>query len=316
MYCNSFETILSRREGGDCAQPAGLARLDASRRTGDLRCWIALRSRFRLVSPPLVSILALAASCVAEPGTGRITSPLDVCSLSADGALSDDGHPCTINDVCVNRICVGTPVPDGTSCTDGDVCTLGDVCRSALCVGTPAPDGYPCTDDNRCTDPDNCLAGRCQPGPVKSCDDGDPCTVDMCVPATGCASSARECVPPPDALPDLISDLGGEVSLPDGPPADVLGDGPPVDGLDGRVDRGDAAVDAADAGDGGEPDAGDGGEPDVSDGGDDDVAAPHDLRAHGGACNCALGQPAPGGLPLLLAAVAAAWLRRRRRRPR
>jgi MYXO-CTERM domain-containing protein len=85
----------------------------------------------------------------------------------------------------------------------------------------------------------------------------------------------------------------------------------------------DAAADGADAAEDGGAEAPDGGSVDApgadgsgSDGGDDDVPAPHDFRAHGGACNCALGEPAPGPLSLLLAAAAMGLLGARRRRAR
>ena len=150
----------------------------------------------------LLLALPLAGSCVKDPAAAGVTNALNVCALSSDGALCDDGHPCTVNDVCLNKVCVGTPVADGTPCTDGDLCTLGDTCLASLCVGAAAPDGYPCTDDNLCTDSDSCKGGKCHSGPRTVCDDGDPCTVDMCMPASGCVSSSRECVAPPDAAAD------------------------------------------------------------------------------------------------------------------
>jgi len=65
-------------------------------------------------------------------------------------AECDDGNPCTF-DSCRSGVCEHEAVADGESCTDGDFCTLDDVCRQGLCRGTSL-----------------------------TCDDGNPCTRDMC----------------------------------------------------------------------------------------------------------------------------------------
>jgi hypothetical protein len=49
-----------------------------------------------------------------------------------------------------------------------------------------SPDGSPCDDANACTTGDTCVAGACTPDATIPCpDDGNPCTEDVCVPATG-----------------------------------------------------------------------------------------------------------------------------------
>jgi MYXO-CTERM domain-containing protein len=246
---------------------------------------------------------SLFASCVGAPPPGVALSELpNSCADSLDGALCNDGQPCTVNDACVNKICVGVPVADGTACTDGNLCTINDVCLAAVCVGTVVADGFPCTDDDLCTDPDTCLAGQCHSGPAKSCDDGDPCTVDSCLPVSGCLFTPRDCELPADATADLSMDVASDVisadvpstegSMPDGPGS--LADGGAGDAQDATADAPeDAAVDAG--------------------------ASPPDLRARGGACNCALADPAPAvawsqTAFWSLALALALGLRRRRRR--
>ena len=112
---------------------------------------------------------------------------------------------------------------DDVSCTDGDACTLGEVCSDGECTaaatalcgppvtcagGAPCTPscvdtegcqsdvgcvdvtltGTPCNDGEACHILDECMAGICAPlGPQLSCDDGNPCTEDVCDPSSGCA---------------------------------------------------------------------------------------------------------------------------------
>jgi hypothetical protein len=70
----------------------------------------------------------------------------------------DDGSPCTV-DACDPVTGVShTPVAAGTPCPNGDACDGEDVC-----------------DD----------AGVCLAGTPPDVDDGNPCTIDACDPATG-----------------------------------------------------------------------------------------------------------------------------------
>ena len=71
-------------------------------------------------------------------------------------------NPCTADSCDPSAGCVNAPVAMGASCDDGDACTMADAC-----------DG----------------AGACAGGGSVSCDDGNPCTADLCDPATGCASA-------------------------------------------------------------------------------------------------------------------------------
>jgi len=283
-------------------------------------------------------------ACVNDPNAGS-SNALDVCALSADGALCDDRQPCTANDKCLNRKCVGTLVADHTACTDGNVCTGPDECLGGICVGPALVDGTVCTDDDPCTDPDTCQQGLCRSGAPLTCDDHDVCTLDTCVAGTGCVFSPRECSMAPDASVDVMMSIDVRPDLPgldavdavvdlgeggtsdgpaadtegvDGPGTDDAGDapGPTADAGTDVVTGDDAGADAADA----EPDADAGagavdgardGEPDLSD-------TPPDLRARGGGCQCAWtgdagesGPPAPA-----LVAIALSLAGARRRRPR
>lgn len=102
--------------------------------------------------------------------------------IPAVGTQCDDLNPCTQDDKCTDSGgCAGPPA----SCDDGDPCT-SDLCQPPDgCYYEPA-NGGECEDGDACTETGECQDGECQPGPVKSCDDQDPCTLDQCVEEEGC----------------------------------------------------------------------------------------------------------------------------------
>ncbi|HEX4823792.1 MAG TPA: hypothetical protein VFV19_05740 [Candidatus Polarisedimenticolaceae bacterium] len=129
-----------------------------------------------------------------------------------NGTTCDDGNPCTTGTRCISGTC-GTPVVcnDGNPCTidhcsptaggcvftpvvcdDANPCTT-DTCAvaSGACVYTPNP-GAPCDDGDLCTHQDSCVTQPGNPIPTcqgtPTCADADPCTADLCDPATGACS--------------------------------------------------------------------------------------------------------------------------------
>jgi len=126
------------------------------------------------------------------------------------GGACSDGNLCTINDACVNGVCVGTPrncsslngicvvgacnpangqcrtIPANTggACEDGFACTIDDFCWNGACVGF----------ERDCADlDDTCNAGLCdeqQGGCVKlPLNDGGACTdEDLCTTNEACAN--------------------------------------------------------------------------------------------------------------------------------
>jgi hypothetical protein len=142
-----------------------------------------------------------------------------------DGSWCTDGNPCTIDDACLNVVCVGTPTT-GSSCDDGNCCTVGDVCSAGACAGTlmscddanpctedfclPTicvcayvlrPDGAACDDGNPCSIGEACIGGVCQG--IPKCVDGRTCTDDLCDPQTG------GCLYPVNCPPGQGCDAGG-----------------------------------------------------------------------------------------------------------
>ncbi len=138
----------------------------------------------------------------------------------------DDGDHCNGSESCKAGVCVpGAPVDCGRL---DDGCGHG-VCDPAdgSCRWVPVYEGHPCDDLDACTEPDACHAGSCVSGPPVGCEDGDPCTFDLCSPDVGCVRLlAREGTPCDDGRRCTVGDaclfgvcLGGaEISCDDDDP--------------------------------------------------------------------------------------------------
>ena len=111
-------------------------------------------------------------------------SGLTACSASAAASETCNGE----DDDCDGQT-------DEAACDDGSPCTQ-DVCdaKGQACNHLPSP-GACDADSNACTVGDTCEEGKCTAGKVKFCDDGNPCTVDACNPASGCTSTLDDGAP-------------------------------------------------------------------------------------------------------------------------
>ncbi len=123
-----------------------------------------------------------------EPGLGCVFAPLT--------KACDDDKKCTSGDTCQKGNCVGAV----KLCEDGNVCT-DDLCNEASgeCNFKPiASDKTPCSSGNLkgCSGPAVCASGECKA--ASACDDGNPCTFDLCTDGSTCANlpMAGACVPP------------------------------------------------------------------------------------------------------------------------
>ena len=101
--------------------------------------------------------------------------------IPSDVSLCDDSDACSEDDHCKNGACISTK---NNPCEDGNLCTT-DLCDKASGCDYQATAGG-CSDNNICTIGDNCANTLCVPGTKKSCDDGNPCTIDACDVTTGC----------------------------------------------------------------------------------------------------------------------------------
>ncbi len=142
----------------------------------------------------------------------------DVCAggVCKGGAakVCDDSNPCT-TDSCTAAAGVCNNLNNNANCTDNDACTSGDKCSSGACkpglakncddanacttdgcdaataACTKTPNSDPCNDGDACTLSDVCANSACSAGkPLVCVDDGDPCTYELCAPATGLCSIA------------------------------------------------------------------------------------------------------------------------------
>ncbi len=194
-----------------------------------------------------------------DPDVGCVFEPLSV--------PCDDGDPCTETDACVAGECSGVsvcaceadtdcPTPANLcngimrcalgACTHDETtkvtCATAGPCRIVGCdpksgeCGTVAiSDDAPCNDLDACTDSDRCILGSCT-GVPRSCDDGNPCTVDLCAPTVGCAHvpSPGPCNDGDPCTPDEACALGVCVASTTGCTEDC---GNSIDDdLDGTVD--------------------------------------------------------------------------------
>jgi len=149
-------------------------------------------------------------------GNGCTTS--DTCQAGA--CLAGNPVVCAASDSChgagvcdpISGACSDPVLPDGTACDDATICNGLETCVDGTCTaGTPidVDDDNPCTadacdpvngafhdpapagtscesDGNACNGESSCdAAGACQPGTPPSTDDGNPCTVDACLPIGG-----------------------------------------------------------------------------------------------------------------------------------
>jgi hypothetical protein len=88
--------------------------------------------------------------------------------------------------------CKKKAASNGLGCEDGNVCTSGETCNNGTCGGgstTTCNDGNPCTDD-MCDSQLGCVAMNNS----MSCDDGNPCTIgDTCSGGSCKQNTPRDC---------------------------------------------------------------------------------------------------------------------------
>lgn len=134
--------------------------------------------------------VAAALACAIGPvGCGNDPSPeLFVQPLDAgiDGDATDERAP-EIDPT------LGGPCTEDSQCNDSIACTF-DRCDLTLSRCRNVPDDAQCADDSYCNGRERCVIRQgCAPGPVVTCQDDDPCTIDRCLEATkGCEHKPRD----------------------------------------------------------------------------------------------------------------------------
>jgi len=131
----------------------------------------------------------LAGECI--PGENRC-----MCGQNWECGRFDE-HKCGPFYVCqVSDAGIGLCVPDASSTVECDSAYDTDCLKNRCapetgqCLLAPVDDGAVCDDGDACTLADQCQEGLCGGSLLLQCDDANPCTTDVCVPATGCSYAA------------------------------------------------------------------------------------------------------------------------------
>ena len=142
-----------------------------------------------------------------QDGCRACAASQDTFTWSAldEGAVCDDLDACTVQTTCASGVCTGAPL----ECDDGNHCTF-DVCAADTgCTYEDVEAGTPCDDGSVCTVAESCVEGVCGGGEPLACDDGDPCTDEVCDDAEGCMPSFNES-PCEDGSPCTAGDVCSE----------------------------------------------------------------------------------------------------------
>lgn len=160
--------------------------------------------------------------CVHPTGCGKATCPAScqrVVTLDDAGLPAGFGEPCDFSSQCQPSLFCGPTRTCTVECVSALDCAGGGCCLNFVCsrgqACTVLPDagvsrdggqgdgGRGCLNDLECQDAlvcngsERCVEGVCQPAARSICDDGNPCTADVCDEAR--RSCSYSSVMPPDA---------------------------------------------------------------------------------------------------------------------
>ncbi len=141
------------------------------------------------VSRVVVGALALAVLALGHAGCGSdaakelFTRPFDA---GVDADATDERAP-TVDET------LGGPCTEDAQCDDAIACTF-DSCDHAVMRCRNTPDDAQCADAFYCNGREKCvLRLGCAAGPVVTCQDDNPCTIDRCVESTkACEHNPRD----------------------------------------------------------------------------------------------------------------------------
>ncbi len=157
---------------------------------------------------PAASAAGLSTTCLAKPTGGGTGACPGTRSCGTDGLTVCLGAAATA-EVCdsIDNDCDAQT--DEGACDDGASCTADYCDKNATggCAHDPQP-GLGCNaDDSVCTENDTCDGAVCKPGKPKDCTDDNACTLDSCVPKSGCAHAPDDGAKCNDDNPCTIGDL-------------------------------------------------------------------------------------------------------------
>ena len=97
---------------------------------------------------------------------------------------------CTSDAVCEQGLCKGKAISNccklNGDCNDFNPCTLDGCAKPEGSCSHKAVSGVSCSDGSQCTVGDACASGLCKGAAYLGCDDSKPCTLDYCLPTSGC----------------------------------------------------------------------------------------------------------------------------------
>ena len=127
-------------------------------------------------APPLVDDHNACTSDACDPATGPTHTPV------ADGTGCPDGNACNGAETCASGACLAG-IPPATD--DGNACTADGCDPATGPTHTPVANGTSCSNGNACDGAETCSNGACLAGTPPTLSDNNPCTVDVCDPASG-----------------------------------------------------------------------------------------------------------------------------------
>ena len=149
------------------------------------------------------------------------------CTEDADCVPLDDGDPCSGTLFCnLEELPYKCQVAPQTIVTcdppvGPNAFCLASVCNSdsGKCETVPAQEGFACDDVDSCTVGDSCQEGTCAGSIPANCNDGNPCTTDLCDANLGCQHEDNT-LPCQDGNACTIGDQCGGGECLAGAPAD------------------------------------------------------------------------------------------------
>ncbi len=146
--------------------------------------------RARVVTHAVSVVVAVASGlgltlggCGTDPSPELFVRPFDA---GGDGDATDERGP-EIDPT------LGGPCTEDSQCNDAIACTF-DRCDLTLSRCRNVPDDTQCANPSYCDGREKCVLRQgCAAGPVVTCQDDDPCTIDRCIEATkGCEHKQRD----------------------------------------------------------------------------------------------------------------------------
>ncbi len=135
-----------------------------------------------------------------NPCTDDACDPAKGCTFANNSGSCSDSNVCTDGDQCAAGQCIPGLVKN---CDDANACTADSCAPGTGCQHLQTSQS--CDDGDACTTGETCANGACGPGKSVVCNDGTPCTADLCDPTKGCTFT-NQAVPCSDGNACTVND--------------------------------------------------------------------------------------------------------------